>query len=244
MIFLGQTFNIEWGYTPETKVAIDWHHRSDGTYSSSDRGISEDKYYASFSYRDEIANVYALESALASNKDQTTSSITLSEGEEIFGAEVVTGAHTAMVISKTPVQRISFTHAEMTLRVLLTSTPTKVSLTGDLDHLVYGYEYQADRLYDMYNHITLDNTVAKSHRGYDQYVFNHSFILTHEEMQYTREFLLTDNRASSFTLPSLTTVEPFGPSVSAPHTVKIVDWKDEGRLNQVYWGINITMVRH
>ena len=63
-------------------------------------------------------------------------------------------------------------------------------------------------------------------------------------MQYTRKYLITENRTSSFVLPSYALVEPFGPRVSEPHTVKVIDWKDQGRLNKVYWGLNLTMVRH
>lgn len=246
MTFLGQTIYAQWGYRPETIPAIEWSKKSNGRYTSSDRGLAHDKYYAEFVYQDTIANIYAFSSLAYSNIEDAALPITFGVGEEIFGAEIVPGTYNCTIVEIGQVNRVDNVYANISLRLLLTETPTKVAIVGDFDHIVYGYQYTSGRQYEIKTFPTMSSVAStvKAYRGFSSYVFTGTFILTHEEMQYTREFLLTDTRAYSFVLPTLNEVKPFGTSVSEPHTVKIVDWKDDGRYNLEYWGITLTMVRH
>lgn len=244
MNILGRDIKIDWGYKPRTVQALSWSQKSNGKFTSSDRGTGEDYYLGTFRYTDTLANVYALEEQLVLNTSSLYG-ITLEEGEEIFGAEVNTGFIFVTAEEWGIVERTNYNYAtiEITLKPEYWSV-SKVSVTGTLDNLVYGYQYTAGREVSNNSTVFLDRSGTSSSRAYDTYIFSSTFTLTHEEMQEVRTFIIDDNRGAAFTLPPLPVVEPFGPLVSEPHTVKIVEWEDLGRINKEYWSIKITFVRH
>ena len=168
--------------------------------------------------------------------------ITLSEGEEIFGADVAPGTYSVVLMSKTPISTSNFSLSSMTLNVVLQSTPVFQG-TPDPTNLLFPYIYEGDRNYERVAQVSIDGTASTTDEDYTTNRYKASFTMIQEEMADLRRFIST-NRGAIFTLPAMANVYPFGRNIPGPWDVRIVDWEDGGRSNQKFWGLTLTMVQH
>jgi hypothetical protein len=236
-------FDVEWGYRPETQLALKWHELSGGKFVASDRGTSNDKYFANIIASGTIAQVQALEDHLNTNKNQVLT-MDADGGEEIFGAEVDHSSSLSVVmVEKGNLNRIDFTNATLRLKFFLNQSPTLVADTATLANIEYAYQYRTDRDYHLnplYHQV--GNTVDLQYRNYDTPIFEISLRLLHQQQQEVRKYITQTARGTAITWPSVT-FDVFPTDYSEPHTVRIVDWEDGGRENTEFWNLRIKLIR-
>jgi hypothetical protein len=250
MNWAGSTIYVLQAFKPITKPAIKWIQKSDGNWSASDRGASEDVFEADVVFSGPEAELANLEAELGTvggdNPSQRqTFSLNLGSGEEIFGADIdISGALTITVVDYGKIVRNSFASFSMPLRLRLPS-PSYTGVASISSLRIADNTYEPNSEFDLMKSFTLDGSATYLDGETDPGIFRAVFRQTFAEMKAIRRYLLTTARTSAISHPaSLGVSEPYGQRMgSGPFTCKVIDWNDQGKVNYIDWELGITFAR-
>lgn len=250
MLWDGSTVYTVQQFKPQTRLSINWHRLSDGNWSALDRSNSEDTYEANVRFRGPESELADLESVLDSNRENFN--ITCGSNEEIFGADVDhSGSLDVTVVKYGKINHTAaFASFEMPLSLRLLS-PSFIGSASIATLRRDGYSYEAGSEFSLGRGFALDGSVDYVDSEIDPGIFRAPFRQTFEEMKAIRRYLSTTARTatlSSFDFSALGLSEPFGQRVgvgspSGHFDVKIIAWKDKGKMNFIDWGLDITFAR-
>ena len=246
MILNGQNVNIWWGYKPVTEWAIEggWFC---GQYKACDTGSAYDVYKADIIFKGPESLIQTVESSGLNTSRESTFSLTCSEGEEIFGAELDYSSPLTVAVEGYPkTSRVSVPiHQASTLTLRLTSTPAFKTLTPSLSALtLQDISYDANSDWDIKSGFTRDHTASFQDGEADPGIFEAQFKQRPSDMADIRRYIMLTARANSFTFPLSWIDYPFGYRAgTGPFSVKIVDWEDLGRSRYSEWGLKLKHAR-
>lgn len=250
MIFGSSTVYVIQDYIPRTSPAIHWVKTSDGNFSAEDRGVSEDVFEADIVFNLKESELITLESELGTvgggnEAAREQLNITLSEGEEIFGADIdISGTLAVSVVDYGEIARNSFQSFSMPLRLRLI-TPSYTGSASIANLRIADNRYAANSAFDLRKLFAIDGSLSVLDGETDPGIFKAVFRQTQTEMKAIRRYLLTTARTASVSFPSSIGVsEPFGQRMGAgPFTCKVISWRDLGRKNFIDWELEIVFAR-
>lgn len=239
MNILGKTVEIKWGYAPNVEMGLKWAKLYNGNYSAKDR--NNDVYRTTLTVVGKIADVQELDTLLLDNKD-TQIDLELEDHEKIFGVDVINSV-LCYVEDKGNVGVISSVLAEMSIKLLALGEPGKIIptvLPNDLSFINWDEKYKITNDIEIKNVQTVSRTIFNSSSDFIDRTYTVSLLLTNEEMLKLKYMQLVEVRGGTTELPNLL-FKPFGASKTGPYTVRIIDVKEKGRINYMYWAVTITL---
>lgn len=248
MIWDSKTVYALWGYKPITKPAIKWNQFSLGNWRGSDRGASEDVYEAAVTFEGPIAELTDLETVLDDNRNSFEA--TFNTGEEIFGADVDHSfALQVIPVSVGKIRKLGFKLWGMDL-VLRLPSPTFKSDTPDFTQLrTASHADTRETVFENKKMFTYDGegftAEHLSNDGDEAGTYTARFTQTIKEMAAIRRYLLVTARANKIAFPNFGNIlYPFGTRAgTGPFNCRVIDWKDEGRIDYQDWGLSITFAK-
>lgn len=217
-----------------------WKKLANGSNVSYDLGPLTDKRTAQVTILGLHSEVIAVESYLASNKQENTFEVEFDPGEYIFGPEIAYDGvlFTCHVIIRN-FKRINFTDSEIEIELTMENsqdvTYLPTSLPEDLSTLVYNYTFSRDVDYfqDLQlNYADKGGVVVSSS---ETKLFKNTFALTNDEWSAVKQHLLAVRNGTT-TLPDLP-IKPFG-DIAGPYIVRVLSW-NERKSDLTFW--NVTM---
>lgn len=241
------TAKIKVDFQPVTTFSFmsNWNQLSSGKWVTSDRGYKNDLYEA------KNVRIYGKEnlindliSQIELNRTAGSNQVYLSgfnSQEHVFGADV---NYSIPILSEIFVdRRTQGTWKGFGLAVSLSAvSPSFIASSTALPLLRFldiGYDADADRSINKFR--TFANYWTNTDHQSDDGKFTGVFKFTDQEMIQLRRFIATQRSATVSITNILGVAMPFGRlSTSYPYNVKIVDFKDQGMFDNLYWKCSLT----
>lgn len=238
------TFNVRQWPNPHIVPAIQWIQDSEGNWSGSDRGASQDVYETEVVFFDTQDNINSLMQVLENNREE----VTLSDfAAPIFSPNVDhTGSITASVVSYGPRRHLAFGAASkwvyelpVTFRAI---SPALLVTTPSLSTLKLQDGFEATASYEVGKAFTYGQTGVYTDSRADTGRFVGRFRQQTSQAQAILAYLLTTARANSVAFPSSIPVTyPWGINRGVPTNCRIKSFSIR-RVNFVFWDLELELV--
>ena len=225
-------------FVPVTTLALTWTQLSNGNWTCTDRGASNDQYDTTVRFYGTEDSINTIINLIEANRN-VNNILTLSgfnSQEHIFGADLdYTGSITATAIMQGS-RRAQKTWRGFELNVKLSCLSSQFTGgSGSLPILRFletGYDADSDytiNKYDSYN-----RTFSYQDHRSDYGTFTGIYTFEDQEMIQMRRYVATQ-RSSDISIPNIIGVQyPFGRRFSSyPINVKILSFEDQGMATNV-----------
>jgi hypothetical protein len=262
MIINGTTYRVLKGFRPLVKTSIKWNKKSNGRWAGNDFGQSNDTHETTITLLGSFSLLGGLLSFLRDNTESI--SITLDDGETIFGPHISSGTMNILVIKYGTLKKVSTAdvyEVDLTIR-LLSHTDHYITndvdaddftseLLGSLTH-VEGFTEQ-DRSWEMSKYDSYTGLFTVNEDGFTEGVLKFTVRIFENGAGSNVagkliKGLLTRVRNNDFLFPTnpffsvLWSINnPFGPDSAGPWVVKVNSWKIRSKENPNYWDIDFQM---
>ncbi len=228
---------------PDTRLALEWTRTSPIRWRCTERPESNDQYFSDIEVWDTQAVIDALFTALKSPSNLGSIAVTLGTGDEqyIFGADVTCTTATVVEYGM-PKEAGSFKMFSLSLRLKALS-PT-FSGTPALPSVLYAQGgWTAGSSFEISKVSSYNNSMSYQNKGGTEGLFECGFLMETGDMRNTRRYITDTVRGTRIIFPDIGVENPFGPTLPGfPDVyVRVVDWKDYGRLNYVQWGLGLKL---
>jgi len=248
MIWDGKTVLIQWGYKPQTEIAIKWHKLANGNWRGCDRTADEDVYESSVVFRGPESELTDLQSVLNDNRKNFDA--TFNSGEEIFGADVDhTGTISIMAFPTGKIRQADFKVFELSVTVRLLN-PMFKSVVPDFTKLrtsthqnIRETEFELKKLFTYDGEAFVVDHLSND--GDESGTFTAQFTQKIDEMPAIRRFLTVTARATKIVFPTFGGItKPFGTRAgTGPFNCRVIRWNDLGRQTFCDSNLSITFAR-
>ena len=242
-------FRIKPDFKPATRLGRSYEKLDSGNWRAVDYGASADIFDSQITFVDTFANLSLLLGEIdriLANRSQMY--IQCEVGEEIFGADIDYAALTQVAFFKIgDLQRVNLRLWEIPMLVrMIVGSP--INSAGSLSSLRFNdHTYVSSTYYETNLMDTGGGAISNSdHRDKDLGVFNATFLQKTSEMISIRCFIRQGNgRANTFLWPNPDGINKiFGPrQAPTSYYVRIVDWKDEGKIHPQWWKISMRLAQ-
>jgi hypothetical protein len=224
----GTAFKVRPWPSMTVKPAIEWVQAANGNWSGSDRGAAQDIYESEFTVYGDYTSVYALQTAMDSNREGITLS---SINAEIFAPNVDhTGSISCSVIDFGQVEQKAWAGAanaviSLTIKVRALS-PTLLTPTPSLSTLRHTDGWVGDQSWEVGKAFTFNQTASYRQRNADIGMFRATYQQKRSEAQAILAYILVTARAGTVTFPLHANIpRPFGQlRGTGPFNCKITDF--------------------